>query len=76
MPLVSGLVFELPGVLGGGVSGSPVRDGHGKCLSYRLLGETVCRRVLQVSSLKRSVSRTWPETMTVSPAAITVSAVA
>ncbi|MDJ0395053.1 hypothetical protein QMK17_17145 [Rhodococcus sp. G-MC3] len=38
MPLVSGLVFELPGVLGGGVTGSPVLDGHGKCLSYHLLG--------------------------------------
>lgn len=38
MPLVSGLVFELPGVLGGGVTGSPVLDGHGKCMSYHLLG--------------------------------------
>ena len=41
MPLVSGLVFELPGVLGGGVTGSPVLDGHGKCLSYHLLSMTV-----------------------------------
>lgn len=32
--------------------------------------------VVQLSSLKRSVSRTRPETMTVSPSAITVSAVA
>lgn len=37
MPLVSGLVFELPGVLGGGVTGSPVLDGHGKCMSYHML---------------------------------------
>lgn len=41
MPLVSGLVFELPGVLGGGVTGSPVLDGHGKCLSYHLLSMVV-----------------------------------
>ena len=41
MPLVSGLVFELPGVLGGGVTGSPVLDGHGKCLSYHLLSMSV-----------------------------------
>ena len=41
MPLVSGLVFELPGVLGGGVTGSPVLDGHGKCLSYHLLSMPV-----------------------------------
>ncbi|MFY2790985.1 hypothetical protein [Rhodococcus sp. KRD162] len=41
MPLVSGLVFELPGVLGGGVTGSPVLDGHGKCLSYHLLSMAV-----------------------------------
>ena len=41
MPMVSGLVFELPGVLGGGVTGSPVLDGHGKCLSYHLLSMTV-----------------------------------
>ncbi|AOS64627.1 AtuA-related protein [Actinoalloteichus hymeniacidonis] len=31
------LVFELPGVLGGGVTGSPVLDGHGKTLGYHLL---------------------------------------
>ncbi|MCJ0978760.1 hypothetical protein MTX35_13665 [Rhodococcus sp. ARC_M12] len=41
MPLVCGLVFELPGVLGGGVTGSPVLDGHGKCLSYHLLSMVV-----------------------------------
>jgi len=32
------MVFELPGVLGGGVTGSPVLDGHGKTLGYHLLG--------------------------------------
>lgn len=31
------LVFRLPGVLGGGVTGSAVLDGHGKTLSYHLL---------------------------------------
>jgi hypothetical protein len=31
------MVFELPGVLGGGVTGSPVLDSHGKTLSYHLL---------------------------------------
>ena len=45
MPLVSGLVFELPGVLGGGVTGSPVLDGHGKCLSYHLLSMAVGEQV-------------------------------
>ncbi|OZF45343.1 AtuA-related protein [Rhodococcus sp. 14-1411-2a] len=45
MPLVSGLVFELPGVLGGGVTGSPVLDGHGKCLSYHLLSMTVPEQI-------------------------------
>ncbi len=34
MPGVQGIVFEVPGLLGGGVTGSPVLDGHGKCLSY------------------------------------------
>ncbi|GAB2916536.1 hypothetical protein GCM10027047_13030 [Rhodococcus aerolatus] len=34
---VPGLVFELPGLLGGGVTGSPVLDGHGKTLGYHLL---------------------------------------
>lgn len=37
MPHISSLVFRLPGMLGGGVTGSPVLDGHGKSLSYRLL---------------------------------------
>lgn len=32
------LVFTLPGVLGGGVTGSTTLDGHGKTLSYHLLG--------------------------------------
>ena len=45
MPLVSGLVFELPGVLGGGVTGSPVLDGHGKCMSYHLLRMAVPEQV-------------------------------
>ncbi|KQU58204.1 hypothetical protein ASG84_16320 [Rhodococcus sp. Leaf278] len=45
MPLVSGLVFELPGVLGGGVTGSPVLDGHGKCLSYHLLSMPVAEQL-------------------------------
>ena len=36
-PHLPGLVFTLPGVLGGGVTGSPVLDGHGKALSYHLL---------------------------------------
>ncbi|OLT42650.1 hypothetical protein BJF85_22170 [Saccharomonospora sp. CUA-673] len=31
------LVFRLPGVLGGGVTGSATLDGHGKTLSYHLL---------------------------------------
>ena len=31
------LVFRLPGVLGGGVTGSTALDGHGKTLSYHLL---------------------------------------
>lgn len=34
---IQGLVFELQGILGGGVTGSPVLDGHGKTLSYHLL---------------------------------------
>ncbi|WP_104176693.1 hypothetical protein [Cryobacterium sp. Y50] len=37
MPQLPGFVFELPGVLGGGVTGSPSLDGHGKTLSYHLL---------------------------------------
>ncbi|WP_285184480.1 hypothetical protein [Rhodococcus sp. MEB041] len=34
---VLALVFELPGQLGGGVTGSAELDGHGKALSYHLL---------------------------------------
>lgn len=37
MPRLPGIVFELPGVLGGGVTNSPSLDGHGKSLSYHLL---------------------------------------
>ncbi|AII05806.1 AtuA-related protein [Rhodococcus opacus] len=36
-PNLMAMVFELPGVLGGGVTGSPALDGHGKTLSYHLL---------------------------------------
>ncbi|WP_432477166.1 AtuA-related protein [Nocardioides sp. GXQ0305] len=32
-----GLVFSLPGVLGGGVTGSTLLDSHGKTLGYHLL---------------------------------------
>lgn len=31
------LVFALPGMLGGGVTGSTTLDGHGKTLNYHLL---------------------------------------
>ncbi|MGP9723320.1 AtuA-related protein [Corynebacterium sp. AOP40-9SA-29] len=34
---VESFVCELRGVLGGGVTGSPVLDGHGKTLSYHML---------------------------------------
>lgn len=37
LPGLRALVFTLPGALGGGVTGSPVLDGHGKTLSYHLL---------------------------------------
>lgn len=37
MPNLPALVFVLPGVLGGGVTGSTVLDGHGKTLGYHLL---------------------------------------
>ncbi len=37
LPNLPGIVYELPGVLGGGVTGSPTLDGHGKTLSYHLL---------------------------------------
>lgn len=36
-PNLTAMVFELPGVLGGGVTGSPALDGHGKTLGYHLL---------------------------------------
>lgn len=34
---VRGLVFRVPGILGGGVTGSLTLDGHGKALGYHLL---------------------------------------
>ena len=34
---VESMVFKIRGVLGGGVTGSPVLDGHGKTLSYHAL---------------------------------------
>lgn len=37
LPQVRALVFNLRGVLGGGVTGSTSLDGHGKTLSYYLL---------------------------------------
>lgn len=37
VPGLPGLVFRIPGVLGGGAIGSTALDGHGKTLSYRLL---------------------------------------
>ncbi|NYF99686.1 AtuA-related protein [Janibacter cremeus] len=37
LPELPALIFTLPGVLGAGVTGSPVLDGHGKTLSYHLL---------------------------------------
>lgn len=36
LPQLDAMVFTLPGVLGGGVTGAPVLDGHGKTLSYHL----------------------------------------
>lgn len=36
LPQLRAMVFTLPGVLGGGVTGSPVLDGHGKTMSYHL----------------------------------------
>ncbi|SNS57108.1 AtuA-related protein [Rhodococcoides kyotonense] len=38
---LTAMVFELPGQLGGGVTGSAELDGHGKTLSYHLLGLAV-----------------------------------
>lgn len=37
LPALGALVFVLPGALGGGVTGSPTLDGHGKTLGYHLL---------------------------------------
>ena len=37
VPGLPALVFRVPGVLGGGVTGSTALDGHGKTLSYHLL---------------------------------------
>lgn len=34
---VESMVFKIKGILGGGVTGSPVLDGHGKTLSYHAL---------------------------------------
>ncbi len=38
LPQLPALIFFLPGVIGGGVTGSTVLDGHGKTLGYHLLG--------------------------------------
>ncbi|QTJ69566.1 hypothetical protein HYG77_31250 [Rhodococcus sp. ZPP] len=40
-PNLMAMVFELPGVLGGGVTGSPALDGHGKTLGYHLLSREI-----------------------------------
>jgi hypothetical protein len=37
VPGLPAMVFRIPGVLGGGVTGSTALDGHGKTLSYHLL---------------------------------------
>ena len=37
LPGLHSFSFELSGMLGGGVTGSPSLDGHGKALSYHLL---------------------------------------
>ena len=37
LPNLSSFSFELSGLLGGGVTGSPNLDGHGKTMSYHLL---------------------------------------
>ncbi|SFB28815.1 hypothetical protein SAMN05216266_107265 [Amycolatopsis marina] len=37
LPHLPALVFSVPGVLGGGVTGSTALDGHGKTLGYHLL---------------------------------------
>lgn len=41
LPQLSGMNFVIDGVLEGGVNGSINLDGHGKTLSYRLLGVDV-----------------------------------
>lgn len=38
LPLLPAMVFRLPGVLAGGVTGTTALDGHGKTLGYHLLG--------------------------------------
>lgn len=37
LPTLHSFSFELSGLLGGGVTGSPNLDGHGKTMSYHLL---------------------------------------
>lgn len=37
LPPLHSFSFELTGLLGGGVTGSPNLDGHGKTMSYHLL---------------------------------------
>lgn len=37
LPHLRAMVFRLPGLLGGGVTGHHGLDGHGKALSYHLL---------------------------------------
>ncbi|GAA1855360.1 AtuA-related protein [Brevibacterium marinum] len=37
LPTLHSFSFELAGLLGGGVTGSPNLDGHGKTMSYHLL---------------------------------------
>lgn len=38
LPHLPGMVFRVPGVLAGGVTGAVTLDGHGKTLGYHLLG--------------------------------------
>lgn len=54
VPTVESFVCGLRGVLGGGVTGSPVLDGHGKTLSYHML-------TLPVPDLDRSTTRARTE---------------
>lgn len=37
VPAIEAFTVEMRGLLGGGVTGSPVLDGHGKTLSYHML---------------------------------------